>query len=58
LVTRRSFQLLAAQWQTELERRSQALQMIEELTLLSKVRFVPAFYFALVCAGLEDKDQA
>jgi hypothetical protein len=32
--------------------------MIQELTLLSKARFVPAFYFALVYAGLEDKDQA
>jgi serine/threonine protein kinase/tetratricopeptide (TPR) repeat protein len=38
--------------------RSQALQMIEELSALSKQRFVPAFYFALVYAGLEDKDQA
>jgi serine/threonine protein kinase len=38
--------------------RSQALQMIEELNALSKLRFVPGFYFALVYAGLEDKDQA
>jgi serine/threonine protein kinase/tetratricopeptide (TPR) repeat protein len=38
--------------------RSQARQMIEELSSLSKQRFVPAFYFALIYAGLEDKDQA
>jgi serine/threonine protein kinase len=38
--------------------RSRALQMIEELSALSKLRFVPGFYFALVYAGLEDKDQA
>ena len=38
--------------------RSQSLQIIEELKALSKLRFVPGFYVALVYAGLEDKDQA
>ena len=38
--------------------RSQALQTLEELKAISKKSFVPAFYFALVYAGLEDKDQA
>ena len=32
--------------------------MIEELKTASKQTFVPAFLFALVYAGLEDKDQA
>jgi hypothetical protein len=32
--------------------------MIEELRALEKRNFVPAFSFALVYAGLEDKDQA
>jgi tetratricopeptide (TPR) repeat protein len=41
-----------------LGQKSQALQMIEELTTASKQNFVPAFFFALVYAGLEDKDQA
>jgi TolB-like protein/DNA-binding winged helix-turn-helix (wHTH) protein/Tfp pilus assembly protein PilF len=36
----------------------QALRTIEELKANSKTRFVPAFYFALVYAALEDKDQA
>jgi hypothetical protein len=31
--------------------------MIGELTLLSNVRFIAAFCFALAYAGLEDKDQ-
>jgi TolB-like protein/Tfp pilus assembly protein PilF len=38
--------------------RSQALRMIEELQTASKQNFVPAFFFALVYAGLEDKDRA
>jgi len=38
--------------------RSQALETIEELKTLSKVRFVPGFYVALAYAGLDDKDQA
>ena len=38
--------------------RSQALRTLEELKAISKKSFVPAFYFALVYAGLEDKDQA
>ena len=41
-----------------LGKRSQALQTLEELKATSKTSFVPAFYFALVYAGLEDKDQA
>jgi serine/threonine protein kinase/tetratricopeptide (TPR) repeat protein len=38
--------------------RNEALHMIEELRALEKRNFVPAFSFALVYAGLEDKDQA
>jgi TolB-like protein/Tfp pilus assembly protein PilF len=38
--------------------KGQALQMIDELTSASKQNFVPAFFFALVYAGLEDKDRA
>lgn len=34
--------------------RSQALRTLEELKAISKKSFVPAFYFALVYAGLED----
>jgi tetratricopeptide (TPR) repeat protein len=41
-----------------LAERSQALRMIDELKKASQQRFVPAFFFALVYAGLEDKDQA
>ena len=41
-----------------LRERTQALQMIEQLKAASKERFVPAFFLALVYAGLEDKDQA
>ena len=41
-----------------LEERTQALRMLQELTAASKKSFVPAFFFALVYAGLEDKDQA
>jgi hypothetical protein len=32
--------------------------MIEALKAASKQTFIPAFFFALVYAGLEDKDQA
>ncbi len=35
-----------------------ALRTIEELKATSKKSFVPAFYFALVYAALDDKDQA
>jgi TolB-like protein/Tfp pilus assembly protein PilF len=38
--------------------RSAALRIIEELTAAAKHSFVPALLFALVYAGLEDKDQA
>jgi TolB-like protein/Tfp pilus assembly protein PilF len=38
--------------------RSVALRIIEELTSASKHSFIPAFLYALVYAGLEDKDQA
>jgi serine/threonine protein kinase/tetratricopeptide (TPR) repeat protein len=38
--------------------RNEALRMLEELRALAKRRFVPAFSFALVYAGLEDNDQA
>ena len=38
--------------------KSQALRTIDELKETSKNSFVPAFYFALVYAALEDKDQA
>jgi TolB-like protein/DNA-binding winged helix-turn-helix (wHTH) protein/Tfp pilus assembly protein PilF len=38
--------------------KSQARRTIEELKATSKKSFVPAFYFALVYAALEDKDQA
>ena len=38
--------------------RGQALRMLHELTAASKKSFVPAFFFALVYAGLEDNDQA
>ena len=41
-----------------LEERTHALRMLQELTAASKKSFVPAFFFALVYAGLEDKDQA
>jgi TolB-like protein/DNA-binding winged helix-turn-helix (wHTH) protein/Tfp pilus assembly protein PilF len=39
-------------------KKSQALSTIDELKETSKNSFVPAFYFALVYAALEDKDQA
>jgi len=38
--------------------RTQALQLLEQLKAASKEQFVPAFFFALIYAGLEDKDQA
>jgi len=37
---------------------SQALQMLDQLKAASSQHFVPSFLFALVYAGLEDKDQA
>ena len=44
--------------QESLGERSAALRIIEELTAAAKHSFVPALLFALVYAGLEDKDQA
>ncbi|HEY3123969.1 MAG TPA: protein kinase [Thermoanaerobaculia bacterium] len=38
--------------------RQEALRALEELTAASKRRYVPSFHFALVYAGLGDKDQA
>jgi tetratricopeptide (TPR) repeat protein len=38
--------------------RTQALRIIEELREASKRSFVPAFFFALVYAGLDEKDMA
>jgi TolB-like protein/DNA-binding winged helix-turn-helix (wHTH) protein/Tfp pilus assembly protein PilF len=38
--------------------KSQALRTIGHLKAISKKSFVPAFYFALVYAALEEKDQA
>jgi non-specific serine/threonine protein kinase len=38
--------------------RSRALQMLEELKVTSKTRFVPGFFYALVYVGLRDNDQA
>jgi TolB-like protein/Tfp pilus assembly protein PilF len=38
--------------------RDKSLQMIDKLEASSKQSFVPAFFVALVYAGLEDKDQA
>jgi adenylate cyclase len=37
---------------------SRALQLLDELTALSKQRYVPSYLFALVYAGLGEKDQA
>lgn len=39
-------------------RREDARRVLEELTTLSKKRFVSAAYFSLVYIGLEDKEQA
>jgi hypothetical protein len=39
-------------------KKSLSLRTIEELKATSNKSFVPAFYFALVYAALEDKDQA
>jgi TolB-like protein/DNA-binding winged helix-turn-helix (wHTH) protein/Tfp pilus assembly protein PilF len=44
--------------QARRRKKSQALRTIDELKETSKNSFVPAFYFALVYAALEDKDQA
>jgi serine/threonine protein kinase/Tfp pilus assembly protein PilF len=41
-----------------LGQRNEALRIIDELGAVSKRSFVTAFFFALVYAGLEDKDQA
>ena len=38
--------------------RSHALKLLSQLSAASKQRYTPAFYFALVYAGLGDKDQA
>jgi len=38
--------------------RSEALRIIEQLRETSKHSFIPAFFFALVYAGLEEKDRA
>jgi TolB-like protein/DNA-binding winged helix-turn-helix (wHTH) protein/Tfp pilus assembly protein PilF len=38
--------------------RSQALRTLDELKATSKKSYVPAFYFAMIYAALEDKDQA
>jgi TolB-like protein/DNA-binding winged helix-turn-helix (wHTH) protein/Tfp pilus assembly protein PilF len=38
--------------------RGQALRTLEELKATSKKSYVPAFYFAMIYAALEDKDQA
>ena len=44
--------------QARRRKKSQALRTIDELKETSKNSFVPSFYFALVYAALEDKDQA
>jgi serine/threonine protein kinase/tetratricopeptide (TPR) repeat protein len=44
--------------QARLGDRNAALRMLDELGAVSKRSFVTAFFFALVYAGLEDKDQA
>ena len=49
---------LLAYSQARLGEHSAALRIIEELMAAAKHSFVPALLFALVYAGLEDKDQA
>jgi tetratricopeptide (TPR) repeat protein len=44
--------------QARLGDRKAALRMLDELEAVSKRKFVTAFFFALVYAGLEDKGQA
>ena len=44
--------------QARLNERNEAQRTLEELGVLANRSFVPAFFFALVYAGLEDKDQA
>jgi hypothetical protein len=44
--------------QARLGERSQALRILEDLQAASKQIFVSAFFFALVYAGLEDRDKA
>jgi tetratricopeptide (TPR) repeat protein len=38
--------------------RPEAIKILDRLTELSKQRYVPAYYFAIVYAGLGQKDQA
>jgi TolB-like protein/DNA-binding winged helix-turn-helix (wHTH) protein/Tfp pilus assembly protein PilF len=49
---------LLAYAHARLGERRQALRILEQLKVASKEHFVPSFFFALVYAGLEDKDQA
>jgi TolB-like protein/DNA-binding winged helix-turn-helix (wHTH) protein/Tfp pilus assembly protein PilF len=44
--------------QARLGERSQALRTLEELKAASRKSYVPAFYFAMIDAALEDKEQA
>jgi TolB-like protein/DNA-binding winged helix-turn-helix (wHTH) protein/Tfp pilus assembly protein PilF len=44
--------------QARLGERSQAIQILDELKATSKKGYVPAFYFAMIYAALEDKGQA
>ena len=38
--------------------KAKALKVLEELKELRKQRYIPGIYFAAICAGLRDKDQA
>ena len=38
--------------------RAEAIKILDRLTQLSKQRYIPAYYFATVYAGLDQKDQA
>lgn len=49
---------LLAYAHARLGERGGALSILEKLRATSKKTFVPAFYFALVYAALEDKEQA
>ena len=53
-----SSRALLAYSHARLGERSAALRIIQELTAAAKHSFVPALLFALVYAGLEDKDEA
>jgi TolB-like protein/Tfp pilus assembly protein PilF len=44
--------------QARLGERKQSIQIIDELMAASKESFVPALWFALIYAGLEERDQA